>query len=124
MWSLGIVAHFALFGTNPMYQLLRNRDIESYMPTILMKKDNWEQLGPILQSRFYSLIVTVVGFFSFCLSYNIQKREKDVKNLYKEMIGRRKLSSPTFEGELLDSWIFSEDGTSPLLDRSPICCVC
>lgn len=53
MWSLGIVAHFALFGTNPFYQLLREQNLESFMPTILIKKENWKKLGPILQRILY-----------------------------------------------------------------------
>lgn len=49
MWSLGIVAHFALFGINPLYQLSREHNLELFMPTILIKRENWEQLGPILR---------------------------------------------------------------------------
>ena len=56
MWSLGIVAHFALFGTNPLYQLEKERDFSEFMPRILMKKRNWEQLGPILQSELLKVV--------------------------------------------------------------------
>ena len=52
MWSLGIVAHFALFGTNPYYQLLKGESITSFMPTVLMKEECYNQLGPKLK-RLY-----------------------------------------------------------------------
>ena len=56
MWSLGIVAHFALFGTNPLYQLEKERDFDAFMPRVLIKKTNWVRLGPILQSTAFSRV--------------------------------------------------------------------
>lgn len=56
MWSLGIVAHFALFRTNPFYLLLKKEDISNFLPTVVIRRKEWEQLGPLLQRIFMIVI--------------------------------------------------------------------
>ena len=56
MWSLGIVAHFALFGINPYYLLLKKEDVSMFLPTVVIRRKEWEQLGPLLQRIFYYCI--------------------------------------------------------------------
>lgn len=46
MWSLGIVAHFALFGTNPYYMYLRSSDRSGFLKHVCMRRCDWKRLGP------------------------------------------------------------------------------
>ena len=56
LWSLGIVAHFALFGTNPYYMYLRSSDKSVFLKHVCMKKSDWKRLGPKLKSPFAVLV--------------------------------------------------------------------
>ena len=49
LWSLGIVAHYALFGTNPYYKYLQVEDKSVFMNRICMERRNWKRLGPKLK---------------------------------------------------------------------------
>lgn len=50
MWSLGIVAHFALFGTNPYYMYLRSSDKSVFLKHVCMRQRDWKRLGPKMKS--------------------------------------------------------------------------
>ena len=51
IWSLGIVAHFALFGTNPYYKYCKCEDSSLYRKDICMEKARYKQLGPKLRRK-------------------------------------------------------------------------
>ena len=50
MWSLGIVAHYALYGTNPYFDVITKRNAKSaYLSSVCMEKAKWKALGPKLK---------------------------------------------------------------------------
>ena len=50
VWSLGIVAHYARYGTNPYFDVITKRNAKSaYLSSVCMEKAKWKALGPKLK---------------------------------------------------------------------------
>lgn len=78
LWSLGIVAHYALFGTNPYYKYSQVEDKSMFMNRICMERRNWKRLGPKLRN-----------FFKICLNRTNDILIDDVIQLYNDLSEER-----------------------------------
>ena len=88
LWSLGIVAHYALFGTNPYYKYSQVEDKSMFMNRICMERRNWKRLGPKLRScRWFWC--SFVDFFKICLNRTNDILIDDVVQLYNDLSEER-----------------------------------
>lgn len=95
LWSLGIVAHFALFGTNPYYKYCQTENKFLYKKNICMEKEKYNKLGPKLRRRV-AVVCTLsdgVGFFRSSLAINNDISISELLSLYD------KLNEPEFHSQ-------------------------
>ena len=88
LWSLGIVAHYALFGTNPYYKYSQIEDKSIFMNRICMERRNWKCLGPKLRS-WRRFVRSFVDFFKICLNRTNDVLIDDVVQLYNDLSEER-----------------------------------